>query len=126
MDCSTVGGQADFCRKTCKTCGAARKKRGDDITVVDSDDCYDEIATCAARIENGTLDCTKSGVQDFCRKSCKSCGVARKKRGDDITVVDSDDCYDEHANCKALIGNGGIDCSKSGGQEFCKASCKAC
>ena len=123
MDCSKSGAQ-DFCRKSCGSCSSVKRKRS--ITVVDSDDCYDELATCSTLIDIGSMDCSKSGAQDFCRKSCNTCSTDRKKRSDDVTVVDSDDCYDELASCSALIDNGGIDCSKSGAQEFCKKSCKIC
>ena len=62
---------------------------------------------------------------EFCRKSCgcKKLPEARRKRSDDITVVDSDDCYDHLASCTALIKNGGFDCKTTGGLEFCKKSC---
>ena len=117
-------GAQDFCRKSCDSCSSVKRKRS--VTVVNSDDCYDELATCSTLIDNGSMDCSKSGAQDFCRKSCNTCSTERKKRSDDVTVVDSDDCYDELASCSALIGNGGMDCSKSGTQEFCKKSCKTC
>merc|ERR1719232_1246586 len=92
-------------------------KRSDDVTVVDSDDCYDELSSCSALIQNGGMDCSQSGAQDFCRKSCDSCGASRKKRSG-LETKKIDVCYDELAYCATLIKIVGMDCSKSGAQEF--------
>ena len=83
------------------------------------DVCYDELASCPALIKVGGIDCTTSGAQEFCAKSCKVCGNAPRKRS-------ADECSDELATCSALVGNGGMDCTTSGAQEFCAKSCNAC
>ena len=137
MDCTKSGAQ-DFCRKSCNVCQIPRKKRSasegkslDDTVTITTDDCYDELVSCTALIGNGGMDCTRSGAQEFCRKSCDVCLTTRKGADKSLGLDDnvnptSDGCYDESAACSALIGNGGMDCSKSGAQQICRKTCNTC
>ena len=91
------------------------------------DVCYDELAYCEKMVEIGSINCQNSGVT-FCAQTCNACGSALRgdKSLDDITVINSDDCRDELASCTALIGVGGMDCSTSGAQHWCRKSCNTC
>ena len=76
-----------ICLKIGLAVAAIPSKRSDadenDIAVVNSDDCVDELTTCAALISNGGMDCTTSGAQDFCKKSCNACdNASRRKRAE--------------------------------------------
>ena len=76
-----------ICLKIGLAVAAIPSKRSDadenDITVVNSDDCVDELMSCAALIDNGGMDCTTSGAQDFCKKSCNACdNASRRKRAE--------------------------------------------
>ena len=92
----------------------------------DDVDCHDKLDNCAILIKTSAMNCRNIGAQEYCNKSCNSCGTqARMKKSDAIGSGDSD-CFDKLKNCDTLIETRAMNCRNIGAQEYCRRSCNSC